>query len=800
MAYKLIGKNFTPPDVRAKITGKAKYAEDFKADGMVYIKMLLSPMPNANVISMDASEALDMDGVIDILTADDVPAPPPPADPMLTNNPKYAGQPILAIAAVDEATAAEALEKIKITYEALPFTIDPLDSLYPGGPDVYDHINSATRGFKTKKIKWTARDFAVAGEDKLPMGEASKEWEYGDIEAGIKNAAYIIDESFVTASNSHHSMEPRSAFAYWENGKCHLHGSSQSQSFMMPGLSQMLGIPASDIIYVAEFCGGGFGSKGSPYPTMLLPAHMSRKIGRPCMLRITRAEEYYLGSARSGFQGNVKLGFNKKGRILAADLYIIQQNGPNSGFPDLASAGGALSLVYTPQSMRWRGIPIMTNRPPCGAQRGPGQNQIAVIIEPLLDKAAKELGIDRLAIRQINAPSHDALYDGDQHGITSSYMPEALKMGAERFNYAEKIKRSGKKNGSKVIGIGIGQAYHSAGASGFDGLIQITADGKLHLHSGVGNLGTYSYATTPRVAAEVLGMSWENCVVISGDSSKHLPWVLGQFGSNTSFTTTRSNYAAAIDAKQKIQEIAALDLGGEPQDYDLKDETVFLISNPKILMTFSQIGKRAINLGGKYDGHEVPDDIFPITKDAAAGIAGGGLVGVAKDKMEHHGTVPALATGFIMIELDLETGQHEILDYVGTADCGTVLHPQGLDQQIRGGAIMGIGMATSEKTVYDPQNGLPANVGLYQAKPPSILDVPSEMITQAVDQPDPQNPVGAKGIGEPLMGCAASALVCAISDAMGGHYFHRNPIMPDMVINAAAGQPQSYKRLQVNTQ
>ena len=800
MAYKLIGKNFTPPDVRAKITGKAKYAEDFKADGMVYIKMLLSPMPNANVISMDASEALDMDGVIDILTADDVPAPPPPADPMLTNNPKYAGQPILAIAAVDEATAAEALEKIKITYEALPFTIDPLDSLYPGGPDVYDHINSATRGFKTKKIKWTARDFAVAGEDKLPMGEASKEWEYGDIEAGIKNAAYIIDESFVTASNSHHSMEPRSAFAYWENGKCHLHGSSQSQSFMMPGLSQMLGIPASDIIYVAEFCGGGFGSKGSPYPTMLLPAHMSRKIGRPCMLRITRAEEYYLGSARSGFQGNVKLGFDKKGRILAADLYIIQQNGPNSGFPDLASAGGALSLVYTPQSMRWRGIPIMTNRPPCGAQRGPGQNQIAVIIEPLLDKAAKELGIDRLAIRQINAPSHDALYDGDQHGITSSYMPEALKMGAERFNYAEKIKRSGKKNGSKVIGIGIGQAYHSAGASGFDGLIQITADGKLHLHSGVGNLGTYSYATTPRVAAEVLGMSWENCVVISGDSSKHLPWVLGQFGSNTSFTTTRSNYAAAIDAKQKIQEIAALDLGGEPQDYDLKDETVFLISNPKILMTFSQIGKRAINLGGKYDGHEVPDDIFPITKDAAAGIAGGGLVGVAKDKMEHHGTVPALATGFIMIELDLETGQHEILDYVGTADCGTVLHPQGLDQQIRGGAIMGIGMATSEKTVYDPQNGLPANVGLYQAKPPSILDVPSEMITQAVDQPDPQNPVGAKGIGEPLMGCAASALVCAISDAMGGHYFHRNPIMPDMVVNAAAGQPQSYKRLQVNTQ
>ena len=355
------------------------------------------------------------------------------------------------------------------------------------------------------------------------MGEPSNEWSYGDINAGFEKAAYIIDESFVTGSNSHHSMEPRSAFSYWQNGKCHLHASSQSQSFMMPGLSQMLGIPASDIVFVAEFCGGGFGSKGGPYPIMVLPAHMSKKIGRPCMLRITRAEEYYLGSARSGFQGNVKLGFDNNGRIIAADLYIVQQNGPDSGFPDLTSAGGALSLVYTPQSMRWRGIPIMTNRPPCGAQRGPGQNQMAVIMEPLLDKAAKELGIDRLKMRQINAPDHDVLYEGTQHGVTSSYMPEALDMGAERFNYNEKIKRSGEKNGSKVIGIGVGQAYHSAGASGFDGLLQIKPDGKLYIHSGVGNLGTYSYATTPRVAAEVLGAKWENCVVIAGDSSKHLP-------------------------------------------------------------------------------------------------------------------------------------------------------------------------------------------------------------------------------------------------------------------------------------
>jgi xanthine dehydrogenase molybdenum-binding subunit len=800
LAYNLIGKNFTPPDVRAKITGQAKYAEDFKADGMLYIKMLLSPMPHANVLKIDASEALAMEGVIAILTAEDVPVIAPPEDPILTNNPKYVGQPILAIAAVDETTAANALEKIKVEYELLPFTLDPLQSLYPGGPDVYEDMNVATRGIETQKIKWTARDFAAAGDDKLPQGKPAKEWSYGDIEAGFKDAAYVIDESFVTASNSHHSMEPRSSFSYWQNGKCYLHGSSQSQSFMMPGLAKLIGIPPRQLVYIAEFCGGGFGSKGGPYPTMVISAYMAKKTNRPCMHRITRAEEYYLGSARSGFQGNIKLGFDKNGRILATDLYVVQQNGPNSGFPDLVSAGSAVSLVYTPLSMRWRGIPVMTNRPPCGAQRGPGQNQMAVIVEPLLDKAAKELGIDRLAIREINAPGHDAKYDGKRGDITSSYMREALSMGAEKFNYVEKIKRSGQRNGSKVIGIGVGQAYHSAGASGFDGLLHIKPNGKIHIHSGVGNLGTYSYATTPRVAAEILGCKWENCVVEAGDSSKNLPWVLGQFGSNTSFTTSRTNYAAAMDAKRKLQEIAAMDLGGNADDYDLANETVFLKTDPTKALTFAQAAQRAIEIGGKYDGHEAPEDIFFITKDAVKNIAGQGLVGVAKDNIDLTGTVPTLATGFMMIELDIETGKYEILDYVGTADCGTVLHPQGLDQQIRGGAVMGIGMATLEHVVYDPQNGLPANVGLYMAKPPSSLDVPSEMIVQAVDKPDPQNPVGAKGIGEPLMGCAASALICAISDALGGHYFHRTPVKPDMIVNAAAGRPQSHKKLQVNTQ
>lgn len=797
----LLGKNFTPPDIHGKVTGRAKYAEDFRADNMIFCRLLTSPMPHARVVNIDASAALAMAGVVEILTADDVPEIPAPGNNILTNEPHFVGEPILAVAAVDETTAQNAIEAIRLDLEPLEFCTDPIESLRPDGPNARTEGNSIRGRDGVVEIKWTEEDFAAAGDGQLPMGEPGAEWSYGDLDAGFAEASLILDESFVTASNSHHSMEPRTAMAYWQNGKCHLHASCQSQSNAHPGVARLVGVEPDDLVFIAEYCGGGFGSKGGAYPAMVIPAHMSRKIGgRPVMMRISRAEEYYLGSARCGFQGRLRMGFRADGRLTATDLYIVQDNGPNSGFGDMGSAAGAVSLVYTPLAMRYRGVTVLTNTPPRGAQRGPGQNQMATAIEPLMDKAARELGLDQVEIRRINAPTHESRYGGNQSPITSAYLREALDLGAEQFGYAERRANSGQQNGSKVRGVGVGQAFHTAGASGFDGLVRIAPDGVLHVHSGVGNLGTYSYASTSRVAAEVLGYDWDHCVIVRGDSSRGLPFTLGQFGSNTSFTSTRTNYAGAMDALRKLKEIAARELGGSPSDYDIADETVFNRSNPSRRITYARAAQVAVRLGGEYSGEVLPDDINPLTRSAAEGLAGTGLVGVARDNLPRNDTVPALAAGFVEIELDTETGVYEILDYLGVADCGTVLHPQSLATQVTGGAVMGFGMAATERHVYDSRWGLPASVGLHQAKPLSYLDVPSEMGSAAVDLADPQNPVGAKGIGEPLMGCAAAALLCAISDALGGHYFNRTPVVTDMIVNAASGRPQSHAPLSVNTQ
>ena len=804
MAYSHIGKNFTPPDVRAKITGKAKYAEDFRAEGMLFCRLLLSPVPHARIRSLDTTDALKTPGVVAILTADDVPASPEIRSPILTNEPHFVGQPVLAVAAENETVAQDAIEKIKIDFEPLPYTLDPLESLFPGGPDAREKSNTVDGSFGAppvaKSVKWTARQFADAGEDQLPMGEPIKAWSYGDLDDGFEKADLILDETFVLNSNSHHCMETRSSMAYWQNGKCYVHGSTQSSSMVNPGLAKSLGIDVKDLIYISEFCGGGFGSKIASYPMMLIAPLMAKKVGRPVMMRISRAEEFYIGSARPGFQGRVKLGFNKKGRVTAADLYIVQENGPNGGGGDYTSAAGAVSLLYQPQAMRFQGIAVSTNTTPKGAQRGPGQNQIAQVMEPLMDKAARSLGMDRVEIRRVNAADNNAKYNARQGPVTSAYQKEALDKGSVKFNWQEKKKLSGRKKGSKVTGIGIGQSFHSAGANGYDGLVRLTEDGKLHIHTGVGNLGTFSHSATSRVAAEVLKCNWDNCVIERGDSRRGLPWNRGQGGSNTSFTMSRTNYVAAMDAVNKLKEIAAQDLGGNADDYDIGGEKVFSKKDPSISLTYADAAKRAIEIGGKYSGHEVPDDIHPTTKLAVAGIKGSGLIGVAKDNLEKNGMVPAITAGFMTIELDIETGKYEILDYVGIADCGTVVHPMGLETQIKGGAVMGFGMATLERTVYDPQNGLPANVGLYQSKPPSYLDIPSKMQWDAVDIADPQNPVGVKGIGEPVMGCAAGALISAISDALGGHLFNRTPVTTDMIVNLVSGNITDYGPLRINSQ
>jgi xanthine dehydrogenase molybdenum-binding subunit len=818
--YKVIGKDYTTPDLYAKVTGRAKYAEDYRVEGMLFAKLLLSPVAHGRVKRLDLSKALAMPGVRAILTQNDLPAPADSVTDLgavikanqqgekaLTMEPLYQGEPVLAVAAVDELTAAEAIENIEIEFEHLPFVIDPLDSLRPGGPNprvegnvwVRPPAPPAKPGEKppapppphVAELKWTAADFSEAKQGRLPMGKPQDEWVYGDLDAGFKNAALVLDETFVTPDSSHQTLEPRTALAYWQNGKVFVHMGTQSTVQTLAALGRWLNMDPNQIVLVSEYTGGGFGSKATGYIFAIIPALLAKKANAPVMMRISREEEHFIGRARPGFQGRMKVGFSPDGRIAALDMFVICNTGPYDAVGDASASGAIVSLLYQPLAMRWRGVTVMTNTPPRGPQSSPGGMQGIVIMEPILARAARKLSLDQVDIRKINCPEGKALWGPARNGTrahsTSAFLKQAFDRGAEQFQWKERIARP-KRSGTKVRGVGVSSSCFFGGSIGYDGLFVIQPDGRIAIQSGIGNLGTESISDVHRVVAEVLGVPWEKCDVTWGNTSKNLPWTCVSGGSQTTHAMTRAAYAAASDGKRKLQEIAAKTLGGKPEQYEVANERVFRKGGKG--MSLAQAAAHAVQLGGVYDGHEAPEDVNKYTKASIAALAGQGLVAAGKDKYPHDGQTFSYVATFAEVEVDTETGKYYITDFLAVADVGTVIHPKALGGQVLGRSILGIGHAIGQKWVLDPQYGATVSRRFHHTKPPTILDVPVNMQWAALDIPDPETPVGARGVGEPPVGGGCGAILNALSDALGDEIYRRAPVNLDTILTSLeAGRP-----------
>jgi CO/xanthine dehydrogenase Mo-binding subunit len=349
-------------------------------------------------------------------------------------------------------------------------------------------------------------------------------------------------------------------------------------------------------------------------------------------------------------------------------------------------------------------------------------------------------------------------------------------MGAKLFNWDERKLRNGQRRGSKVTGVGVGLGTYTAGSIAMDGLLLIRPDGKVYVQSGIGNLGTGSVQDCSRIVAEELSIPWEQIETVWGNTSKHLAWSSPQAGSQTIHAHTRANLAAAQDLKKKLQEIAALELGGRPESYT--------VANGRVgRLTFAQAAEAAIKRGGKFDGHEMPEDINGMTKASVKGLAGQGLIGVARDNFGRKGNTQSWVAAFAEVEVDVETGEYTLVDYCAATDCGTVINPRGLAAQLHGGGVQGFGHIRSQKWVYDQRYGVSLANRFHYNKPPTILDIPlTEMKWVAVEIPDAQTPIGAKGIGEPAICAGAAAAICAVNAAIGDDYLRRTPATPSMIL------------------
>ena len=587
--YKLIGQNYQLNDLVAKVTGRAKYAEDFRAEGMLFAKLLLSPLPHARIRRMDTSAALAMPGVVAIITGEDVPKPQQPQqlgegpaqrantvpEVAIASEPMYQGEPIAAVAAIDELTATEAIEKIKVEYEPLPWVVDPMVTLRPGGPNARAEGN-VWRPPQVAEFKLPESAVAELDAGRIPMLAETPvpAWQIGSVEEGFKKADLIVDETVVHQSTGHQAMEPRSAMAYWQNGKLYLHGSTQSVARTRSTVAQWVGLKPEEedqVVLISEYTGGGFGGKIPGAHSMAIPALLSKKAGgRPVLMRISREEENYIGRARPGIHLRARIGFRKDGRITAMDLCAVADCGPYANQGDAGTLASTATALYNPETMRYRGISVLTNTPPRVAQRAPGGEQASAMLEPLISKAGRQLGVDQVEIRKVNAPVTGSEFGpppppaaaaaagagGSQPRrsfFTSCHLREALDLGAQLFNWEERKKRNGQRNGAKVTGVGVGLGTYTAGSIAMDGLLLIRPDGKVYVQSGVGNLGTGSVHDTARIVAEELDTPWEHFEIVWGNTGKHLAWSSPQAGSQTIHAHTRANLAAAQDLKKSCR-------------------------------------------------------------------------------------------------------------------------------------------------------------------------------------------------------------------------------------------------------
>ncbi len=657
-----------------------------------------------------------------------------PPEFALTDEPVYEGEPILAIAADSEELAAEAIEKIVIDFEPLPFVIDPLEGLRPGSPNGRTQGNVFV-GPSMRTVKWTDANMAMVDAGKFPHdAEATETAIFGDVEKGFKEADLIVERDMYQQTTSHQPLESRSAMAYWQNGKCYMHVSTQSLARTVASVAGWVGVKPDELVLISEYTGGGFGSKIPGAQSMAIPALMSKKLnGRPVMMRISRAEETYIGRVRPGYQGWIKMGFKKDGRVTAIDTFIVEASGPYRRQGDHSTTANLGSLLFQAPNMRFRGLSVATNTPPGVSQRAPGGLQASVWFEPLVHEAAKKLGIDQVAIRKLNAPEGQAVFGlvppntppgRPRSKLTSCFVKECLDQGAELFGWEARKANSGKRTGSKVRGIGVGTGAYTAGSIGVDGLCILRPDGKLEIHQGIGNLGTHSVIDTARVIAEVANVPWENCEVVWGNTSKGLPWSSIQAGSQTTYAHTRANYATGMDLKKKLPRLPPRlrRLPGRLRHRRSGRDS----QGRRPVLTWAKAAEAAIALGGIYDGTETPKEINAMTKAAAAAHKGRGLMGVARDNLPRDGQTYGFMSAFAEVEVDVETGVWTIVDFVGVADVGTVIHPNSLGGQINGGSIQGIGHIRSQKLVYDPHYGAGLSTRMHHNKPPTILDVPDQ--------------------------------------------------------------------------
>jgi CO/xanthine dehydrogenase Mo-binding subunit len=740
---KVVGTRPLRPDGVDKVTGRAKFGADLHVANMLIGKVLRSPHAHARIKSIDVSKAQALPGVKSMITSadfSDLPSEFIPAGEMMVNfrdmtrnvmareKVLYDGHAVAAVAAINEAVAAQALKLIEVEYEVLPHVLDVAQAMQPDAPLLHD--NMYTIGVEPKPAK--------------PSNIAKRvEFALGDIAAGFAKADVIVEREFNTQPVHQGYIEPHACLAsVSEDGQSELWCTTQGQFIVRAFCATLLGMEVSKLRVTASEIGGGFGGKTVVYLEPLALA-LSRKAGQPVKMVMSRTEVFKATGPTSGAKVWVKVGANREGRITAAEAVLKYQAGAFQGSPVQPGCMCAFA-PYDLENVKVVGFDVVVNRPKVAAYRAPGGPIAEFAVEQVIDELAKRLNLDPIEFRLKNAA---------KEGTKAAYGPkfgpiglvQTLEAARAHPNYRVPLKANQGRGVASGFWFNIGGETCAA--------LNLGEDGTVTLVAGTPDIGG-SRASLAMMAAEELGIPLEKVRPIIGDTST-LGFNFLTGGSRVTFSSGMAVIEAARDMIGQSRERAAKIWEIPLEDVVWEDGHARAVGGKNFPpLSLAEIAKTAGKTGG------------PIVANAAINAQGAG---------------PSLATHLVDVEVDPETGKVTILRYLAVQDAGKAVHPSYVEGQMQGGAVQGIGWALNEEYIYD-KNGRMENPGFLDYRIPVCSDVPM-IDTVIVEVPNPRHPYGVRGVGETPIVPPMAAIANAVENATAIR-FTDLPMSPPRVLAA----------------
>lgn len=757
--YSVLNSRANRLDAPYKATGKAKYADDLNFPGMIHAAILQSPLAHARILNIDTSKALKLKGVKAVITSREAGlvkygVSPARYDETLFAHDKvrYVGDEIAAVAAIDPATAQEALSLIKVDYQELPAVFDMFEALKEGAPQLHQEFPGNLN--------------------------AEVHQEFGDTEAAMAECDLVVNHTFLNKRQDAAFLEPHSCVAIFDlDGRLTLHTSTQVPHYVMRTVAMVLQIPVGNVRVIKPYVGGGFGPKCEATPLEMSCSLLSRLTGHPVKMTYSREQVFLHSRARHQFYAEMSLGVKKDGTMVALKNKATLDGGAYTSFgiATVYYAGSLLGGPYKLKAMKYDGYRAYTNKPACGAQRGHGGVAHRAAFEQLIDMTASQLGIDPIDFRLKNIMTTGDM-TVNELDMSSLGMKECIEAVKDHSDWNQK---KGRLPRGKGIGMACGFFVSGAGYPIYRSdtyhstvVIKLSEDGgTVVVQTGSAEIGQGSDTTMAMIAAETLGIPLEAVRVVSGDTDLSVD--LGAYSSRQTLMTGHATKEAAEQIRSKIADYLADEMGCKPE----------LISFDGGLVKFDGMPGNFEKLRATYVKEhrgwtDPPSGEYLTFREAArmAYLKYGTIVGTGKYKPHRLGgsykgaavgTSPAYGCSaqVVEVDVDIETGEITVENMSDAHDCGLAINKTLVEGQMQGSLSMGLGECLFEEVKFDSKGRI-LNPSLGEYRIPTALDMP-KVKSIIVESNEPNGPYGAKEVGEGAIMPTIPAILNAIYDATG---------------------------------